>query len=267
MTDDTPTPEQDAADSPQPEEGTEEDARAATSPTAEAEAQDGEGDDDATTSPEPPAPPEPPPPPTPEELLAAAKADTKAMRDKMLRIAADFENFRKRAGREADDSRKRGTLNAVKDLLPVFDNLERATAHVEESPETAAIVEGLKLVHKQFIDVLGRMGIVRVGALGTPFDPAVHESIQYLHSDEHAAGIVMSELQPGYRLGDTLLRPAMVVVSRGPAEEPAAAAAENTADASDAEEPASEQAEPAEEPAVAEGPSEAQGEADEPAGG
>jgi molecular chaperone GrpE len=139
------------------------------------------------------------------------------MREKMMRVAADFENFRRRSGKEVDDARKRGAQDMVKDLLAVFDNLERATSTVDDATDVAMIAEGLRMVHKQFIDVLGKRGIQRVDALGQAFDPSVHEAIQYDHSDTHAAGLVMNELQPGYVMGGQLLRPALVMVSRGPA--------------------------------------------------
>jgi molecular chaperone GrpE len=151
------------------------------------------------------------------EALATSKQNTAKMKEKMLRIAADFENFRRRSGREVEESRQRGMMGAVKDLLPVFDNLERATSQVDETADVQSMIDGLNLVHKQFIDVLGKIGIERVASIGSGFDPNVHESIQYEHSEEHEAGVVMTELQPGYRMGSMLLRPAMVVVSRGPA--------------------------------------------------
>jgi molecular chaperone GrpE len=182
--------------------------------------------------------PAPPPEPTPEERLAAAKDETKAMKEKMLRVAADFENYRRRAQKETDEARQRGKQGAVKDLLPVFDNLERATAHVDDKTDVNSMLDGLHMVHKQFIDVLGKMGIERIDALGKGFDPTVHESIQYEHSDEYEAGIVMNELQPGYRQGNMLLRPALVMVSRGPApDDEASSDAEKTeADAEEADE-------------------------------
>ncbi len=165
----------------------------------------------------------PPPEPTPEERLATAKAETKAMKEKMLRIAADFENYRRRSSKEVDDAHARGRQNTVKELLPVFDNLERATGHADENTDAKSIIDGLRMVHRQFLDVLGKLGVTRVDAVGQGFDPNVHESIQYEHSDTFEAGIVMAELQPGYRHNEMLIRPALVVVSRGPA--PAAEAA------------------------------------------
>jgi molecular chaperone GrpE len=201
------------------------DADAAIPPTQsqanESRADESQADAVADTQPEPDAPP---PEPTLEDQLAAARDEIKATREKMLRVAADFENFRKRASREADDARDRGVQSAVKDLLPVFDNIDRATSHVDDQTDVKSMADGLRMVNKQFLDVLARLGIARVAGVGSPFDPAVHESIQYDNSDEHAAGLVMNVLQPGYARGDQLIRPALVVVSRGPKEPPTEAA-------------------------------------------
>jgi molecular chaperone GrpE len=113
--------------------------------------------------------------------------------------------------------------SALRDLLPVFDNLERATAHVDASSDIESLLDGLRMVHKLFLDTLGRLGIERVAGIGSAFDPMVHEGIQHDYSDEHPAGAVAAELQPGYRMAGELIRPALVVVSRGPRlEEPAA---------------------------------------------
>jgi molecular chaperone GrpE len=167
------------------------------------------------------APPAEPAPPTLEEQLDAARNEVKANREKMLRVAADYENYRKRAARQIDEARVRGLHTAVKDLLPVFDNLERATGHIDATTDPTSLADGLNMVRRQFVDTLGKLGIERVPAVGVPFDPTVHESIQYEHSTEHPAGTVTTELQPGYRASGVLLRPALVVVSRGvPAPEP-----------------------------------------------
>ena len=155
------------------------------------------------------------PEPTAEEQLEAARAETNATRERMLRIAADFENYRKRSTREADDARRRGTQSAVRELLPVFDNLERASAHAGTAADVQSLLDGLHMVHKLFLDSLGKLGIERVAAVGQPFDPSVHDGIQHDYSAEHPAGTVMAELVPGYRMGTELLRPALVVVSRG----------------------------------------------------
>lgn len=211
--------------------------------TAPAETTNGAPDTDGKAEPAPAeaaSPPEAPETDAPEreltaeekltQALEAAKAEAASNRERMLRVAADFENFRRRSTRELSDARKQSTREAVKQLLPVFDNLERATAHADATADAANLVNGLKMVHKQFIDTVGKIGVERVEAAGQPFDPTLHESIQYEPSDEVPAGHVLKELQPGYRMGEILLRPALVVVSKGP-ETPSteAASAEDAA--------------------------------------
>ncbi len=176
---------------------------------------------DATSGEQPAAPPEPTPPlspptPTVEQRLADALAEAGRTRDQLLRTAADFDNFRKRSRREVEDAQRRGRESTVKELLPVFDNFERALVHAEGSADAKAVADGLRMVLKQYLDTLEKMGIQRVVAVGQAFDPAEHEAIQHLESPEHPAGVVLYEVQPGYRMGDFLVRPAMVVVSKGP---------------------------------------------------
>jgi molecular chaperone GrpE len=154
----------------------------------------------------------------PEDPLAEAKAEAARFRDQLLRTAADFDNFRKRSRRELEDAFARGRDSAVKDLLPVFDNLERATSHAGDASDAKALAEGLRIVLKQFADTLEKMGVSRVSTVGSPFDPSVHEAIQQIPSTEHPAGVIVAEVQAGYRAGKNLIRAAMVVVSRGAPE-------------------------------------------------
>lgn len=162
--------------------------------------------------------------PTPEDKLGEVQAEAARMREQLLRTAADFDNFRKRSRREVEEAQRRGREAILKDLLPVFDNLERAASHAESAPDVKSVAEGVRIVTKQFVDTLERMGIKRIAAVGKPFDPSVHEAIQQLDSTEHPAGVVIAEVQPGYMLGDYLIRAAMVVVSKGSPVEPAPAA-------------------------------------------
>ena len=154
------------------------------------------------------------------ELKLDPQAEIARLRDQLLRTAADFDNFRKRARREQDDATRRGRESTVKDLLPIFDNLERAAAHAESGADAKAVSDGIRMVTKQFVDTLDRMGIKRVATVGQPFDPARHEAIQHLESKEHPAGTVVAEVQAGYSIGDYLVRPAMVVVSKGAPVQP-----------------------------------------------
>lgn len=154
------------------------------------------------------------------ELKLDPQAEIARLRDQLLRTAADFDNFRKRARREQDDATRRGRETTVKDLLPIFDNLERAAAHAESGADAKAVSDGIRMVTKQFVDTLDRMGIKRVTTVGQPFDPSRHEAIQHLESKDHPAGTVVAEVQAGYSIGDYLVRPAMVVVSKGAPVQP-----------------------------------------------
>lgn len=153
----------------------------------------------------------------PVDPLEAAKAEVAKLRDQLLRTAADFDNFRKRSRRELADMEKRAREDLIKDLLPVFDNLERATAHAETATDVKALADGIGLVKRQFVDTLSKIGITRIEAQGKPFDPAFHEAVQQFETNEHPPGTVLHEVQSGYTQGDKLVRPAIVVVAKAKA--------------------------------------------------
>lgn len=146
--------------------------------------------------------------------LEAAKAENAKLRDQLLRTAADFDNFRKRSRRELADMEKRAREDFLKELLPVFDNLERATAHAETATDVKALADGIGLVKRQFLDTLSKIGIERIKAQGAAFDPAFHEAVQQFETNEHPPGTVIHEVQAGYIQGEKLVRPAIVVVAK-----------------------------------------------------
>ncbi len=154
----------------------------------------------------------------PIDPLEEARAENKRLRDQLLRTAADFDNFRKRSRREVVDADRRGREDLLKELLPVFDNLERAVAHTETASDVASLAEGIRMVMRQFGDTLGRVGVERLVSHGQPFDPSLHEAIQQIASSEHAPGTITAEVQAGYRMGERLIRPAMVVVAKAAEE-------------------------------------------------
>jgi molecular chaperone GrpE len=162
--------------------------------------------DVAKTSEAPDAPPVDP--------LETARAEAQKNRDQLLRVAADFDNYKKRSRKELGDAVKVAREDVLRELLPVFDNLERASAHAGTASDTKALADGISMVQRQFIDVLGKLGIERVQAVGQPFDPAVHEAVQHLETSDFAPGVVAAELQAGYRMGERVLRPALVVVAK-----------------------------------------------------
>jgi molecular chaperone GrpE len=152
------------------------------------------------------------------DATAELRAERDRMREQLLRTAADFDNFRKRSKRDVDDARQRGKDEVIRDLLPVFDNLERAVQSTTGATEASSVIEGVRMVLKLFEDTTERLGLERVKTIGERFDPAVHEALQQTDSAEHAPGTIVAEIAPGYRFGERLVRPAMVVVSRKPAE-------------------------------------------------
>jgi molecular chaperone GrpE len=154
-----------------------------------------------------------PPVPDLEALLAAADKEKKENWDRYLRAAADLENLRKRQKREIDDAKIEAKQRVLKEILPVVDNLERAIEHAGDAPGAQPIVEGVQLVLRQLITAFERLDVTSIDALNQPFDPNLHEAISQLESDA-APGSVVQVLQRGYRSGDRLLRPALVVVAK-----------------------------------------------------
>jgi molecular chaperone GrpE len=151
-----------------------------------------------------------------EADLAVAREEIERYRERWVRERADLENLRKRAERERSDAIRFGSERLVGDLLTVVDDLERAIRASEEGAGGTALLDGVHLVVKSLLDVLGRHGVTRVAAHGQSFDPAHHEAVAHLPSEAHDAGMVIEEHRGGFRLNDRLLRPALVSVSKGP---------------------------------------------------
>jgi molecular chaperone GrpE len=145
--------------------------------------------------------------------LEAAEKDAKDNKDRWLRAAADLENTRKRTKREIEDAKIDSKFKVLKEMLPVVDNLERAIEHAGGPGEKNAIVEGVQLVLRQFTTAFERLEVTAIDAMGQPFDPNLHEAISQQESDQ-PPGTVVQVLQRGYRAGDRLLRPALVVVAK-----------------------------------------------------
>lgn len=161
--------------------------------------------------------------------LEELRAENAKLKDGWMRSAADFDNFRKRSRREVEDARKSGREELLRQILPVFDNLERGVQSAQRATDAKAVADGLAMVMKQLIDTLERVGIQRVRAVGQPFDPSMHEAIQQLESSEHPPGTVVGEVQAGYMQGDRLVRAAMVIVAKAMAEQPGDGATDETA--------------------------------------
>ncbi len=170
------------------------------------------------------APKETPAAPTLDQQLAEALKAALEWRDKCLRTAADFDNYRKRVQRDLQDTRQREKAAAVQAFLTVLDHFQMARDHFEAAPDLATMKQGLDMIHAEFRGALSTLGVEMVNAAGAPFDPKLHEAISQEFSDAVPAGAVVRQWKAGYKLGETLLRPASVVVSGGP--NPDAAAAE-----------------------------------------
>jgi molecular chaperone GrpE len=153
-------------------------------------------------------------PSSPEDQLAALRAERDEVKDRMLRVAAEFENWKKRARKEQSDAEARARESVLRDMLEIVDNLERATAVKADGD---ALLKGVNLVLRLFQNKLERHDVRPFEAKGQPFDPKLHEAISQVPTADVPAGSVATELQKGYRIGDRLLRPAMVSVATAPA--------------------------------------------------
>jgi molecular chaperone GrpE len=160
---------------------------------------------------------------TPEERLAGLAAERDELKDRMLRIAADFENFKKRARKEQTDAVAEARERVLKEMLEVVDYLERAVAMqgaANGAVDGAAVLKGVDLVLRLLKQKLERYEVRPFDSAGQPFDPHVHEAVSRVAHAEIPSGSVAAELQKGYRVGERLLRPAMVSVSTGAVKPP-----------------------------------------------
>ena len=156
--------------------------------------------------------------PTPEERVAALESERNETKDRMLRIAAEFENWKKRARVTQAEAEAAARERVLRDVLEIADNLERAAAMTGPggAVDGAAVLKGVTLVLRVLQQKLERHDVKPFEAKGEPFDPRVHEAISRVESADVPSGSVAVELQKGYRIGDKLLRAAMVSVSTGP---------------------------------------------------
>jgi molecular chaperone GrpE len=148
---------------------------------------------------------------SPEDRVAQAQRERDEFLDLARRAQADFENYRKRAAREAAASGERAKSGLVRELLPVVDNLERALASAQEGEQHLA--EGVRLVHSALIAVLERNGVEQFDPRGDRFDPGEHEALSMREQDGAESGVVLDVVEKGYRSNGSILRPARVVVS------------------------------------------------------
>jgi molecular chaperone GrpE len=147
-----------------------------------------------------------------EELTARAQKADEYL-ELAQRTKADFENYRKRAAREAGAAQERGVLKLAKELLPAVDNLDRAVEAVETSSNGSDLLAGIKLVHAEVLAALARVGVEPFDPVGEPFDPSCQEAVAQQPIDGAQPGTVAEVYQRGYRLGESVIRPARVLVA------------------------------------------------------
>jgi molecular chaperone GrpE len=154
-----------------------------------------------------------------KKRLEETEKEGKDHYERLLRVAADFENYKKRAAKEKEEWMKFANEDLLKAILPFIDNLERAVDHAEKVKDTGVMIEGVRLTLQHLLQVLNKFGVSPIESIGKPFDPTFHEAMLMVETDQHEPNQVVEEFQKGYLLNDRLLRPATVSVSRPPAKE------------------------------------------------
>lgn len=148
------------------------------------------------------------------DTLATVTADRDEFKDRLLRMTAEFDNYRKRVDRERRELSEAASADLIRDLLPIIDDLERALAAASGTASDSALAKGIELTHRQLIEQLRRRGVEAVDSVGQMFDPQVHEAVGSVPADGRPDGEIVAEFRKGYRAGGRLLRPAMVQVAK-----------------------------------------------------
>ena len=161
---------------------------------------------------------------TEEEALSAeqpelSNEEEESLRDQLVRLQADFTNFRNRVQRERTELYQRANEDLFLELLPVLDHYEMGLQTAEKSNTDPAVLDGFRMVYDQFEKVLKHFGVSPIDAVGEEFDPHLHEALTHLPSEEFPAEVCSEQVRRGYLFGEKLLRPAQVVVSSGSAQE------------------------------------------------
>ena len=152
-----------------------------------------------------------------EAELASLRVEHQTLRDQYMRIAADFDNFRKRQSRDQDDLRTQIACNTLSEILPVVDNFDRARQQLNPQGEEAqGLHRSYQGLYRQLVDVFKQLGVSPMRVEGEPFDPTLHEAVLREPSEHHPEDVVIEELQRGYHLHGRVLRHALVKVSMGP---------------------------------------------------
>lgn len=153
-----------------------------------------------------------------QDELTSKTEECKAINDKYLRLAAEFENYKRLTQRDQREQIRFGNEQLLKELLPVVDNMERAIKAARTNGSDSALIQGVELTLKQLFGILAKFGVQAIETAGQDFDPSAHQAVSYGPSNDVPTNKVLDEFQKGYRLHDRILRAAMVSVSSGPAQ-------------------------------------------------
>ncbi len=154
------------------------------------------------------------------EALSAKAQEVDRLQDRLLRLQAEFENYKRRISREKAEFLKFAHEGLILDFLPVLDNLERALGAARAEAGSTPLLEGIEMIARLFRSVLEKAGVRPMEALGQPFDPAYHQAVAQVETSQGDAGLVVEEIQKGYLIEGRVLRPAMAKVSRAVSSEP-----------------------------------------------
>ena len=150
-----------------------------------------------------------------KQALAAKTEEIKALQDKYLRLAAEFDNYKRLSQREQRDYARFANESLLKELLPIIDNLERAVRASKENQGRDGLIQGVELILKQFMETLAKLGVRPIPSVGMAFDPSRHQAVARVESNNVPPDSVVEECQRGYYLQDRVLRAAMVTVAAG----------------------------------------------------
>ena len=141
------------------------------------------------------------------------KQTIEELQNKLLRTHADFDNYRKRTRLEKEESAKYAAARLIESLLPAYDNLQRAVNSSNEATNLESFQQGVEMVYRQIEQILTQEGLQQINAVGQPFNPELHQAVMQVETDEYESGIVVEELQTGYKFKDKVIRPSMVKVN------------------------------------------------------
>lgn len=154
-----------------------------------------------------------------KERLAKSEEQSKELEDRLLRLAAEFDNYKKRMAKEFDHLIKNANENLILQLLDTLDNFQRALDSAKTSDDYESFHQGVELIYNHMKEILTKEGLKEIEALGKPFDPNFHEAVTQAESNKYDEGIIINEISKGYMLNDRLLRASKVVVSKGKPKE------------------------------------------------